>query len=94
MLYLETSQVPIKDIISVKRLLYLHEILSKDQSELIYQIYSAMKDAPLKDDWIYLVEEDKIKFNIDLSDEVISKMGKGDFKKIIKSNMRKSVFKH
>ena len=65
-LYLETSQIPIKDIISVRRLLYLHEILSIDQSELIYQIYSAMKEAPLKDDWIHLVEDDKIKFKIDL----------------------------
>ena len=39
MLYLETSQVPIKDILSVRRLMYLYELLSRDQNELIYQIY-------------------------------------------------------
>ena len=32
MLYLETSQVPIKDILSVRRLMYLYEILSRDQN--------------------------------------------------------------
>ena len=59
MLYLETSQLPIKNLISSRRLLYLHNILSRQDSELVKQIYMAMKESPLKDDWIHLVNKDK-----------------------------------
>ena len=64
MLFLETSQVPIKDITSVRRLLYLYEILRRPKNELIVQIYTAMKECPLKNDWIHLIYQDMQKFNI------------------------------
>ena len=80
MLYVETSQVPVKDVISVRRLLYLHEILTRPTSELILQIYSAMKENPLKDDWIHLIYKYMNKYDIDLSDEQISLLRKQDFK--------------
>ena len=35
MLYLETAQIPLKYIISARRLLYLHTILKRDKDELI-----------------------------------------------------------
>ena len=92
MLFLETSQVPVKDIISVRRLLYLHEVLTRPTSELIYQIYIAMKESPLKDDWIHLINKDLVKFGIETSDESISLLNKKDFKKIVKTNMRRTVF--
>ena len=43
-----------------------------------------MKEDPLKDDWIHLIKEDMLKFNMDITDEAISKMSKTDFKKIVK----------
>ena len=66
MLYLETAQMSIQSIISVRRLLYLHEILSRNPSELIHQVYIAMKEAPLKDDWIHIVKQDMDKINLRL----------------------------
>ena len=63
MLYLETAELPIQGIISVRRLLYLHEILSRNDSELINQVYCDMKESPLKDDWIHLVLKDKLKID-------------------------------
>ena len=88
MLFLETSQVPIIDIISVRRLLYLYEILRRPKNELIVQIYTAMKERPLKNDWIHLIYQDMQKFDIHMSDESISLLNKQDFKKIVKCNMR------
>ena len=44
MLYLETAQIPIKSVISARRLLYLHNILKRFHKK----IYSAMKEDPLK----------------------------------------------
>ena len=51
-----------------------------------------MKEDPLKDDWIHLFKEDMLKFNMDITDEAISKMSKIYFKKIVKLKMRISVF--
>ena len=79
MLFLETSQVPVKDIISVRRLLYLHEVLTRQPSELIYQIYIAMRESPIKDDWIHLINQDMVKFGIEMSNESISLLSKTDF---------------
>ena len=46
MLFLETGQIPISHIISIRRLMYWHTILKRNNEELIYQIYRAMKETP------------------------------------------------
>ena len=51
-----------------------------------------MKESPLKDDWIHLINKDLVKFGIEMSDESISLLSKEDFKKIVKTNMRKTFF--
>jgi hypothetical protein len=40
------------------------------------QIYMAMKENPLKEDWIHLIEKDKSELDLNLSDEKISKLSK------------------
>ena len=92
MLYLETAQLPIEGVISVRRLLYLHEILSRNESELIHEVYIAMKEAPLKDDWYHLVRKDIDNLNLKLTDNQISKLSKQDFKILIKNKIRQSTF--
>ena len=49
--------MPNQSIIFVRRLLYLHEILSRSENELIHKMYLAMEEAPLKDDGIHLVRK-------------------------------------
>ena len=73
MLYLETAQLPIGSIMSVRRILYLHNMLRRQDSELVKNIYIAVKESPLKDDWIHLVNKDKVDIDLNLSDEAISK---------------------
>ena len=92
MLYLETAQLPIINVITVRRLLYLHTILTRHDTELIKQIYSAMKDDPIKGDWIHIVQKDMMDIDLNMSDDSISKLTKEDFKKIIKEKVRKSAF--
>ena len=58
MLDLETSQIPIKHVISVRRLMYWHTLLKTNKEELTNQIHYLMKSNPLKDDWIYHVVKD------------------------------------
>ena len=93
MLYLETAELPIKSVISVRRLAYLHTILLRHNSELIKQIYTAMKDRPLKLDWITLVKKDMAEINMDLTDEQSSSFSYTDYKKLIKNKVKNKVFK-
>ena len=53
--------------------MYLCETLSRDKNKLIYQKYIKIKEYPLKDDWIYWIKGDMLKFNIDISDQAIHK---------------------
>ena len=92
MLYLETAQLPIKRIITVRRLLYLHTILKRHKSELINKIYTAMKEDPLKDDWIHLVDQDKKDIDLNLSDIEIESLSKAKFKTIIKNKIKNCTF--
>ena len=86
MLYLETSQIPIKHVISVRILMYWHTLLKRNKEELTSQIYYAMKSKPLKDDWIYLVVKDLEKIGFSNEDEEsLSNLDKHSFKVLIKN---------
>ena len=89
MLYLETSQLPISHVISVRRILYWHTILTRNKEELTSQIYHAMKQSPLKGDWINLLNDDLEKVDLSLEDEeLVSRFSKESFKQLIKKKMR------
>jgi hypothetical protein len=89
MLYLETSQLPLAHIISVRRLVYWQTILKRKDTELIKQVYQAMKPSPLKGDWIELLKDDLEKGGLTLEDEVkISTLTKLSFKNDLKKKIR------
>ena len=44
--------VPLKYIISSRRIMYLHNILNKDSDELTYKVYMAQRDNPTKGDFV------------------------------------------
>ena len=92
MLYLETAEMTIQSIISVRRLLYHHEILYRSDSELIKQIYCAMKEAPLKDDWVHLVLKDMSNISLNLTDSQIAQLSKQEYRKLVKTKVRKYCF--
>ena len=58
MLHLETGTLPVKFVISKRRLMYHHNIVSRDTSELVHRVYSAQKRDPLKQDWYSLLQKD------------------------------------
>jgi hypothetical protein len=92
MLYLELAQLPIKNVIAVRRILYLHNILGRPDNELVKRIYYAMKNDPLKGDWINQVTKDMDEINLHLSDQEIQSYSKVDFKQLVKTKMRNHVF--
>ena len=56
--YLETAAIPIKHIITYRRIMYLHNILNRSEGELVRRVYIAQKNNPTKGDFIELVKKD------------------------------------
>ena len=83
LLYIETAQLSISHAISVRRLKYWHTIVTRHRDKLISQVYHAMKDRPLKDDWVYLLYKDleKIGLSIDNEEDVENYLREGFNKK-------------
>ena len=63
-LYLELGVIPVRFKIQAKRIMYLHYILNRDEKELIFQVFKAQMDDPVKGDWILTVKDDLKLFNL------------------------------
>ena len=92
-LYLETGSLPIRFIISSRRLMYLHSILQKDSQELVKKVYEVQKKCVTPGDFIELVNEDKKLINLGMSEEEIKSTKKQKFKNIIKTKIRNAAYK-
>ena len=91
-LFLETGCVPIKYILKMRRLMYLHHILKRPHDELIRKFYEAQKCKPSKGDWAQTVAENIGELNLNLSDAEISQMSKYKFRKLLKKKVYDSAF--
>ena len=69
MLYLETSEIPVKNVISVRRLMYYQTIMKSHNNETTKKTYLAMQNKPLRNDWIEFLEEDLSSINHSLEDK-------------------------
>ena len=90
--FLETGKLKMRYVISKKRLMYLHHILTRDKSELIYKVYKSQSVKITKGDWYGMIQSEKQRYNIQLSDEQISMMNKQLFKRILDQNVEKVAF--
>ena len=93
-LYLETNSVPMRYIVKCRRIMYLHNILKKDETELIRKIYEAQKDDPSPGDFCELVRDDLRDIGLDIPDNQIFLHTKQKFKAIVKNKIRDAAFKY
>ena len=66
-----------------RRLLYLHNILNRDQSEILYKYYTVQKASRLPGDFYQLVMSDIIMINLNMSENEIAQLSKYQLKKIV-----------
>jgi hypothetical protein len=90
-LYLETGVLPVKYVISSRRLNYLLEIHSREDHELIKRIYMKQRQNPVRGDWAKLVDMDLEL--IELTEESLKNMDKISAKHEIKTRTRIAAFK-
>ena len=91
-LYLEKGQTPIRYIIACRRILYLQTILHRSEEELIFKVYAAQNNDPIKGDFCQLVNEDRNLIDLQLA--TISNMTRYDLKVLVKSKARNAAFKY
>ena len=72
-------------------MMYLHHILSREESELIHRIYKTQITSNSRGDWVRLVQSDKLELNITLTDEEIQGVSKNVFRNYVKE---KAIMKH
>ena len=84
MLYLETGSIPIRFIITYRRLMFLHYILSEDQDSLIYRCFTAQRKSPSRNDLSVTVEKDFEYLRITQTYEEIKSMKKEKFGNMVK----------
>ena len=58
--YLETEATLLMNIISSRRIMFLHNILRRNKEELVKRVYKAQKQNPTKGDFM-LVKDDLLK---------------------------------
>ena len=68
--------------------------MKRPKTELIREVFSAMKEEPVKGDWIHLLKEDLIDFGIEIENEdCIESLSKEQFKNIVKKKAREVAWK-
>ena len=93
-LFLESGCVPVKFILKMRRLMYLHHILRRPKEELIRKFYDAQKAKLSKGDWVKTALENIKELNLNLDEEKISQMSKYKFKKIVKEKLLTVAFNY
>ena len=91
-LYLELGILPIKYIIKNRRIMYLHYILTRDNTELISKFFKAQYERPVKNDWSETIINDLLELGINLSFEEIKELKKEEFAVLVKKEVRNLAF--
>ena len=75
-LYMETAQIPLRYILTIRRILYLQTIFQREPEELIRKVFEAQKSDPTQGDFCELVEKDCQIINLELTEEEIRDMSR------------------
>ena len=91
-MHLETGTLPLKFIISSRRLNFLHNILKRNDIETIHRVFNAQRDNPIEGDFINLVKKDLEQVGIKYDEAFIKSMNKIKFKSFIKKKIATAAF--
>ena len=92
--FLDTGLLPIRYLAIKRRLMYLHNILTKPKSELINKVYEVQKAVFTNKDWFNIVKENRSKLGILLTDEQISIMSKEKYKSIVDKAVKSAALEY
>ena len=92
--YLESGLVPIRFVVMKRRIMYLHHILHRPETEMIRKVYEVQKHVQTKNDWFGLVHKDMNYLNINLSDQKIMQLSKDRFKSLVTAAVEEAAIQY
>ena len=92
--FLETAKIPLRFVISKRRLMYYWHIMHQSEDELIRKVYDVQGAVYTKGDWFQMIKSEKDKYNIISSDEEVSMMTKYRFKKLVEKKVNLYAFNY
>ena len=90
-LYLETGALPVKYVITSRRMNYLKHIHMQSDHELVKRVFQAQRDDPKKGDWWQAVKSDLETYDINENELKLRTNSKNVAKNILRT---KSMQKH
>ena len=93
-LYLEAGALPIRFLMSSRRMIYFQTILKRDENELVKKILKAQMENPSSGDFIEHIKSDFEMIGQEININEIEQASIGSYKKFIKNQIRKAALKH
>ena len=93
-LYLESGEIPARFEIQKMRCLYLKNILSQDENNLLYKFFMLQLEGKSRGDWATTILADLKELNIKETFEEIKLMSKRQFTNILKSRIRENALNY
>ena len=90
-LYLEAGAIPIRFMLSSRRLMYLQMILKREDDELVKRIFTAQKSNPCPGDFTELIKKDFEVIKEDYNERKVQNMSKNEYKKHVKSRIKSAA---
>ena len=91
---METAAIPISFIVASRRMIYLQNILQRDQNELLKRVYKAQCENPTIGDFIELVRKDFELVGEPFDESKIESMTPKSYKDYVKAKIKEAAFKH
>ena len=85
---LELGVLPIETAIRSRQLNYLHSILTREDRDPVKRTYKELKKFTAQQDWAKEIEETRVRFGISLRDEEIEGMAQGEWKSLVKRQLK------
>ena len=92
--YLELGIYPIRFEIMKRKSIFLQYILQQDKESMMYKVFQATCDSPVKNDFVKTCSKYLEFLDIKLSFDEISKMSQNKFKQIVKQKTEVAAFKY
>ena len=93
-LYLEAGAIPIRFILSCRRMICLQAILKRDDEELTKRVYQSQKQSAIKRDFFNLVKKDFDTIGQSINEDEITAKSKEMHKSDIKSKIKMAAFQY
>ena len=92
--YLEMGAVPVNILLKSRRVKYLHSILQRNNTGMLYNVFITQWNNPCKGDWTEQVKTDLVDLNIPCSFSFIKSKSKESFKKIVRIKTQELALTH